>query len=119
MEHRRGFSSVAALVMARAAWRLAVRSGDLGLGKAARNLEARALGAIRRGRSNLPADTSPSAEQALFHNSAPSAPSENSAKSSKKPVRLPTPSEMDAMADLAAERGMQEAVERLKGKQST
>jgi hypothetical protein len=89
MEQKRGYPTAAALAMARAQRRLAVKYGDLGLAKRAKDLEARALRAIRMRQSYLPDETSASAK--------PLAKPELLAKKNEDGVCLP--SEMDAIAD--------------------
>ena len=92
MQYKRDFSSLAALVIARAARLVAVNSR---MGKVARDSERRALGTIKMVRSNPPLDASSSAARAC---------------------RSPTPSEMEAMVDRDQLEAMQEAVKILKAR---
>jgi hypothetical protein len=121
VQHKRDYSTAAALVMARTLWWAAVKRGDLGLGRYAKGLQARATSAIGRGLRYLPVEKSLPPEMAPFCNIAPNseaahglslAPSgDASAKSVRAVLRSPTPSEMDTQTISALIRGAQELLE--------
>lgn len=103
MEKKKEFPTAAALVMARSAKRIAGKYGDLGLARAARELQARALSAITMRQSYLPDDTSASAKLPAEQKPIP--------EKTVDRIRPPTASEAANMVDSAHERGLMEALE--------
>ena len=111
MEHKKEFPTAAGLVMARSAKRIAVKYGDLGLARAARDLQARALNAIKMRQSYLPDDTSASAKLPAEQKPIPEKTGDR--------VRPLTPSEMEAMVDRHQEQALAEAADRYKAKKGS
>jgi hypothetical protein len=121
VQHKRDYSTAAALVMARTLWWAAVKRGDLGLGRYAKGLQARATSAIGRGLRYLPVEKSLPPEMAPFCNIAPNseaahglslAPSgDASAKSVRAVLRSPTPAEQEMQSGLAILKGLRQVSE--------
>jgi hypothetical protein len=84
MDGKGEMPTAAALVLARASQRVALKHQDLSLLRAAKDLEKRALSAVKKRQSVLSNDTL--------------SPTEQSEMSSKAPARAQTPSEMDEMS---------------------